>query len=87
MVLENSGMLMEIFLKVNGKMIKLMVKVLINTETVLNILETEKTIYRMDMGLKPGSTAVIIKVFTKKEKNMAKVTMYEPINLHIMANG
>ena len=66
MVEVNSGMLMVIFTKENGRKTRLMDMEFIFTSMVLNMKATGRMIFKMDKVWKAGKTAADTKVDTKK---------------------
>ena len=74
--MENSGMLMEMFSKVNGLMTKLMDMVFMFIRMELDMRESGKMICNMDRVKRYGQIIQCMKVITMKVKNMVKVYIF-----------
>ena len=87
MVKVNFGMLMEIFLKESGKMIKQMVLEFIPIQTVLIILVFGKMIFSMGKGRNIGLMGVNISEIIIWGKKMEKVNIGGLMAVIIMGTG
>jgi len=87
MVVEYFITLMEIFSMACGKMTKRMVLVLIITQTAVNMKESGLMTCKMETAKKLGKINQLIKVNTKKVKNMDLVFMYGQMEVYIMEIG
>jgi hypothetical protein len=65
-------MLIKMYMKVSGRMIKLMVKESIFMLMVLSIMENGKTINNMEQELNSGPMVLYMKVSIMMVRNMAK---------------
>lgn len=84
---ENFFMLMEIFTRVNGEMIKPMGKETIFMQMAPNIQEIGKMISNMVLVLKHGQMELFTKVNITKEKRMVKESLLSRMDQFTVATS